>query len=124
MKRVMGALVAAAITAAACVVVTAQQPAAHEGYKDTPMLPGDRWHVHDPDRPLPRVVDPGTPSTQDAPGTPPSDAVVLFDGKDLSKWQHPGGKEVTWTVEDGVFHRPIAPKPGGGEIQTKQEFSD
>ena len=44
------------------------------GFKDTPMLPGGKWHVHDSDRPLPPVVDPGTSSTQDEPGRPPSDA--------------------------------------------------
>jgi len=38
------------------------------------------------------VIDSGTPSTQDAPGRPPSDAVVLFDGKDLSKWAHKDGQ--------------------------------
>ena len=51
------------------------------------MLPGGRWHVHDSDRPFPKVVTPGTCSTQDQPGKAPSDAVVLFDGKDLSHWQ-------------------------------------
>src|SRR5580700_461401 len=51
------------------------------GYTDTPMLPGLPYHVHDPARPHPRVV---TPS--DSPGGPPSDAIVLFDGKDLSHW--------------------------------------
>src|SRR4051812_23091621 len=57
------------------------------GYKDTPMLPGGRWHVHDGDRPLPPVVTPGTCSTQEAPGKAPSDAVVLFDGGDLAHWR-------------------------------------
>ena len=55
------------------------------GFKDTPMLPGQKWHVHDPDRPYPPVVKPGA-----TPGAPPSDAIVLFDGKDLSKWEHAG----------------------------------
>ena len=33
---------------------------AQQGYKDTPItLPGQRWHVHDPDRPHPRAVTPG-----------------------------------------------------------------
>jgi len=58
--------------------------ASPEGFKDTPMLPGTKWHVHDPDRPLPPVVTPGKTFSHEAPA--PSDAVVLFDGKDLSKW--------------------------------------
>ncbi|HWT87171.1 MAG TPA: hypothetical protein VN454_00105, partial [Candidatus Angelobacter sp.] len=35
-----------------------------------------KWKIHDLTRPLPTVIDPGTPSTQDLPGRPPSDAVV------------------------------------------------
>ena len=54
-----------------------------EGFRDTPLLPGGKWHVHDPDRPQPRVVTPGATFSQNAPA--PSDAEVLFDGKDLSK---------------------------------------
>src|SRR2546425_2664579 len=50
-----------------------------------------KWKIHDPERPLPPVVDAGTSSTQDSPGRAPSDAVVLFDGKDLSKWAHKDG---------------------------------
>jgi hypothetical protein len=58
--------------------------------------------------PEPKVIDPG-PS-----GGPPADAIVLFDGKDLSQWQ--GGDK--WLVEDGV-----ATVKGGG-ITTKQAFGD
>src|SRR2546430_12569927 len=42
------------------------------------------WPVHSMDRPRPPVVDPG-PERPSPP--PPSDAIVLFDGKDLSQWQ-------------------------------------
>jgi hypothetical protein len=55
---------------------------AAEGYKDTPMQPNGKWHVHDPDRPQPRVVTPGQQFSQKADA--PSDAIVLFDGKDFS----------------------------------------
>src|SRR6266403_1483114 len=55
-----------------------------------------RWKIHDPGRPVPPVIDSGTPSTQDSPGRPPSDAVVLFDGKDLSKWAHKDGSAAKW----------------------------
>lgn len=46
---------------------------------------------HDRTRPPPAVIDPGTASTQEAPGRPPSDAIVLFDGRDLSPWRSSPG---------------------------------
>jgi hypothetical protein len=80
-----------------------------------------KWKIHDPDRPVPPVVTPGTPSTQDAPGRAPSDAVVLFDGKDLSNWVQDGdGSAAKWKVENGYFE--VVPKAGG--IHTKQPFGD
>jgi hypothetical protein len=68
------------------------------GYKDTPIIPGTKWHVHDSDRPQPAIVTPGTASTQEKAGAAPSDAIVLFDGKDLSKWRSGKGGEATWKV--------------------------
>ena len=50
-----------------------------------PMLRAQQWSVHDPHRPPPPEVDPGS-STR-----PPADAVVLFDGKDLSRWRMKNG---------------------------------
>jgi len=79
-----------------------------------------RWKIHDPDRPAPPVIDSGTQSTQDSPGRPPSDAVVLFDGKDLSKWAHKDGSAAKWKVENGYFE--VAPKTG--EIHTREAFGD
>ncbi len=58
--------------------------------------------------PEPKIIQPGEK------GSPPSDAIVLFDGSDLSAWE---GAE-NWTVENGV----AIPKTGG--IQTKQGFGD
>ncbi len=89
-----------------------------EGYKDTPMLPGGKWHVHDPDRPQPLVVTPGTFSTQANPGQPPSDAIVLFNGGDLSQWRDSSGKPAQWKVENGEM------TVGKGYLYTKQEFGD
>lgn len=58
--------------------------------------------------PEPKVVTPG------ANGGAPSDAIVLFDGKDLSAWKN-GDK---WIVADGVA---TAAKTG---ISTKESFGD
>src|ERR1041385_5402331 len=59
------------------------------GYSDTPLIPGTQWHVHDGNRPQPRVVAPGATFSQLA--APPSDAIVLFDGTDFSKWKSGNG---------------------------------
>ena len=51
---------------------------------------------------------------------PPSDAIVLFDGKDLSHWNSVKGGEAKWLVKDGV----MTVVPHSGNIATKQEFGD
>ena len=79
-----------------------------------------KWKIHDPDRPVPAIVDPGTSSTQDSPGRPPSDAVVLFDGKDLSKWAHKDGSPAKWKVESGYLET----VPKTGYIYTREAFGD
>ena len=84
-----------------------------------PQQPWSKYKVHDMQRPAPPVVTPGTPSTPEQPGKAPSDAVVLFDGKDLSKWQSPGGGQPTWPLEEGAML-----SSGGKPIQTKQKFGD
>ena len=90
------------------------------GYDDTPIIPGTDYHVHDGTRPQPRIVTPPTPSTRQAPGSPPPDAVVLFDGTDLSGWVKTGGGEPGWKVEGGYME--AAPK--SGNIETKKHFGD
>ncbi|MGQ9629478.1 MAG: 3-keto-disaccharide hydrolase [bacterium] len=97
----------------------AQISKAPMGYDDTPMLPNSRWRVHDGNRPQPRVVTPGTCSTQDKVGEPPSDAIVLFDGKDASKWESVKGGPIKWKVENGYME--VTPT---GNIQTKEHFGD
>src|SRR5438552_3749542 len=63
-----------------------------------------QWAVHDESRPHPRVITPGTESTEDRPGNPPSDAIILFDGNDLSKWKTAkDGGAPAWKEEDGVL---------------------
>ena len=69
--------------------------------------------------PQPAVVTPG--KTLNGGGvTAPSDAIVLFDGKDLSKWKDKNGDAAKWTVHDGVF----TVKKGTGDISTEQVFND
>lgn len=66
-------------------------------------------------QPEPKVITPGK-SSQDAP----SDAIVLFDGKDLSQWEGAKGGEAKWTVSNGYMQV----VPGAGIIQTKKSFGD
>src|SRR6201986_4606166 len=79
-----------------------------------------KWKIHDPNRPVPPVIDPGTASTQESPGKPPSDAVVLFDGKDLSQWQGAKGGEAKWKGEKGE----LVVGAQTGDIVTKERFGD
>jgi hypothetical protein len=88
-----------------------------DGFRDTPMEAGGKWHVHDPDRPQPPVVTPGDAFSQEAPA--PSDAEMLFDGKDLSKWETESGKDATWKVQDGY----VETQRGGG-IRTRGKWAD
>jgi 3-keto-disaccharide hydrolase len=83
-------------------------------------VPTIKWPVHDRDRAQPNVITPATPSTQEHPGNPPSDAVVLFDGKDLSQWESANGGPAKWKVENGYFE--VLPKTG--DMRTKQAFGD
>ncbi len=83
-----------------------------------------RYKSNDITRPRPRVVEPGTASTAEKPGVPPSDAIVLFGGSDLSEWIR-GGKKAdapdaapTWTVTNGYA------EIKGGSISSKKRFGD
>lgn len=76
--------------------------------------------MHDRTEPLPPVVTPPTPSTQQQHGRPPSDAIVLFDGSDLSQWVSMDGSPARWAVKDGYMEC-VA---GSGNIRTLQNFGD
>jgi hypothetical protein len=90
------------------------------GFQDTPLVPGTQWHVHDNLRPQPEVITPGTLSTQEIPGKPPSDALVLFNGTDLVNWHNGKNEPAPWIVENGY----LQVKPKSGDIYTKEEFGD
>ena len=85
------------------------------GYRDTPFLPGtgDKYRVHDPDRPVPKYVDPGPPKPAEQPGSIPADAIVLFDGDDLDAWE-----PSSWKVTGGYV------EAGEGSLVTKEAFGD
>jgi hypothetical protein len=78
------------------------------------------WPIHDRNRPQPPVIVGAEASTQERPSQPPSDAIVLFDGKDLSQWESVSGGPAQWRVGDGYFE--VAAKTGN--IRTRRPFGD
>lgn len=68
--------------------------------------------------PVPNIVTPGTPSS-----APPSDAIVLFDGKNLDEWvsaqDHSPAK---WIITDGILT--VSKEHGVGNIETKRAFKN
>lgn len=75
------------------------------------MKPEETEYYH----PQPPRVTPGN-----KPGNPSSDAIVLFDGKDLHMWRAEKGGEAQWTIRDGS----MVVKPGTGSIVTKKHFGN
>jgi hypothetical protein len=91
---------------AVAVPVSAQQPGAPKP-EDTEV-----WE------PVPKVVTPGDTCT-----APPSDAIVLFDGKNLDEWVSNRDKSpAKWTVADGVLT--VNKEKGVGNIETKRTFKN
>ena len=71
-----------------------------------------QWPQHSMDRPRPPVVN---------PGPPPSDAIVLFDGKDLAQWRSDADSSAAkWIVRDGY----VEVKPGTGTMASARGFGD
>ena len=100
------------------------------GETDQPLIPGQPWRIRDLNRPKPVTVTPGRHA-----GDPPSDAIVLFDGTDLSHWTvgGPGRRRparratppaapapTTWKVENGY----VELTPGAGSLTSKERFKD
>jgi Domain of Unknown Function (DUF1080) len=106
----MGGHVAALVLMAASVVAVRceAQPAS----TPTISLP-----IHDTTRAQPRVVDPGSSPLA---SRPPSDAIVLFDGRDASEWQSRDREPSRWKVENGY----LEVVSGAGGISTVRAFGD
>ncbi|MDR2810160.1 MAG: DUF1080 domain-containing protein [Tannerellaceae bacterium] len=111
-KNFISKALCALLACAACTGVSAQQK---EYPKQEQMRPGmsEYW------TPQPKIVTPGEASERAAVSAP-SDAIVLFDGKDLSAWESPKGEPARWIVKDGAFT--VDKKTG--DIQTKQKFEN
>ena len=111
MKRI----ILAAIFAAACINASAQQfmMSGANDERTKGMEPANSEFY----APQPKVVTPGSITTNSAP----SDAIVLFDGKDLSMWVNDEGEAADWKVNgDGT----MTVDKSKGDIQTKDWFKD
>jgi len=76
------------------------------------IMSAQQWPQHSMDRPRPPVVN---------PGPPPGDAIVLFDGKDLSQWRADADSSAAkWIVKDGY----VEVKPGTGTMASARGFGD
>lgn len=98
------------ISSALCCAKTVKTAQGVFGYTDTSQLPWCSYIKHDPNRPMPVYVNPG-PFGESA--NPPSDAIILFDGKNLSQWQPNEWKTANETVQAGQ-----------GNLTSRQPFSD
>jgi hypothetical protein len=77
----------------------------------------EKYSVHDTTRPHPPVI---TPAAQC--GQPPSDAIILFDGKDLSQWRSDRGNgPAKWQIVDNEYMIVV---PKGGSIHTEKVFGN
>ena len=95
------------------------------GETDQALIPGQPWRIRDLNRPKPIAVVPGR-----SVGDPPADALILFDGKDLSQWIVGGAGRgaagaaaptgVGWKVENGYMEV----TPGVGGLTSKERFKD
>jgi len=97
-------LLASVLLTGSTTIINAQQPAMK--HEDTEFY-----------EPVPKVVTPGK-----SYGDAPSDAVVLFDGKDLSQWvtANDTSQPAQWVVKDKV----LTVNKKAGNIQTRQSFLD
>ncbi len=71
------------------------------------------WQVHDMNRPAPPVATPFVGA-----GNAPADAIILFDGSDLSAWVANDGGDAKWILGDGYME---AVKKSG-PVKSRQEF--
>jgi hypothetical protein len=93
--------------------VFAQQP--QPASPGTPAPKHEDTEIYEP---VPPVVTPGAGNI-----AAPSDAIVLFDGKDLGEWVLNRDKSpANWTVADGIMT--VNKSPNAGSIETKRSFKN
>lgn len=81
-------------------------------YEDRNSIDPKATEIYEPKAPK---ITPGKTS-----GAAPSDAIILFDGKNLSEWTTRGGAAAEWEVKEGA----MTVVKGKGDIKTKRTFGD
>lgn len=107
---------------ACCAFAVEPQPKKPE----KPFTPGGKWRQGDMQRPRPRVVNPPGFTTDASAGQPPSDAIVLLNGKDMAAWKRDPRKEDAPGAPDTVQWK-VTPEyveivPKSGSIRTREAF--
>lgn len=64
------------------------------------------------------AADPPAAVTPGAGGEPPSDAIVLFNGRDMAQWVHINGRRAAWKVKDGA----MVSSSGAGDVYTSRKI--
>ncbi|MCF7956732.1 MAG: DUF1080 domain-containing protein [Phycisphaerae bacterium] len=129
MKNLIAVLIVIAVIVAGCATMKTDEPVIKEWSETVDGKPvyymtidGVMVHETDPAKaPLPHVIRAGTYPLGDAPGTPPSDAIALFDGTEESfnsNWEHVSDRKTKWLCKDGIMH----PVKKAGDVRTKQKF--
>ncbi len=106
------------VFAAGILVTLAASTALAQNPNPVPKDPS-QYPQHSRTRPAPVVV---TPGPYLGPVPPPSDAVVLFDGKSLAEWRSgaKGDQPAKWTIDNGT----ILVAPGTGSLTSARSFGD
>jgi hypothetical protein len=87
--------------------------------RPAPRFPNSPYTLHDDTRPKPRIATPADSFSQNA--KPPSDATLLFDGKDASKWLNNRNQPAAWRIDPEGY---IESGRGLGGIHTRDAFAD
>jgi hypothetical protein len=97
-------------------------PGIAEDAKTSNPVPNKPWTQEEIDQLRPTVITPPGFTTNDTAGAPPSDAIVFFDGKDISKLKGSGKNspngEFRWKVENGYMEI----VKGGGSVVTAEQI--
>jgi len=111
MKKIFSITLLGMLMASAAIAQDNSDKQKKEYPKPAPMTPEmtEFWE------PQPPVVQVGKQNS-----CPPSDAIVLFDGKDLSKWCADDGSDAKWDVHDGIVT--VVKGDGASSIRTRENF--